>query len=537
MLHFSRWKIIAISLVLGVGLLFAAPNLFSDAFLAQLPDWWPKQKISLGLDLQGGSHLLLEVDADAVITERLQSLSEEARSVLRKERIGYQKLGVREGVLRVQIRDAAQLDQARKLLREMDGGSGSAVLSALGGAVAELAISEPETQVIEVRLTDEATARIRSSAVQQSIEIVRRRIDELGTRESSIQREGVNRIVVQVPGLDNPQHLKTMLGKTAKLSFRLLDQSVSVAEARAGRVPVGSEILPSDEEGAPEFVVRRQVMVSGENLVDGQPSTDTQTNEPIVLFRFDAIGGKRFADVTKQNIGKPFAIVLDGRVVSAPVIRSAILGGSGQISGNFTYEEANDLSILLRAGALPAPLAVVEERVVGAELGADSVDQGRTAALIGFAAVVAYMALSYGLFGWFANLSLAANVVLIGGALSFLQGTLTLPGIAGIVLTMGMAVDANVLIYERIREELRAGKTPLASVQAGFERAYGTILDANITTFLSTAILFQIGSGPVRGFAVTLAIGIITSVFTAVTVTRLIIVQYLRRRRPAQIVI
>ncbi len=536
MLHFARWKIISIILVISVSIVLAAPNLFSDATLAKLPDWLPKQKISLGLDLRGGSHLLLEVDIDAVVTERMQSLTEEARTVLRKERIGYQRLGVREGVLRVQIRDAAQLDQARKKLREI-GATGSDLLSALGGATSELELSEPEAQIIELRLTTTAKARIHSSAVQQSIEIVRRRIDELGTREASIQGEGANRIVVQVPGLDNPQHLKNMLGKTAKLSFRLLDPNMSAAEAKAGRVPIGSEILPSDEAGAPEFLVRKQVVVSGENLVDGQPSTDSQTGEPIVLFRFDGIGGKRFAEVTKQNIGKPFAIVLDGRVVSAPVIRSAILGGSGQISGNFTFEEATDLAILLRAGALPAPLTVVEERTVGAELGADSVSQGRIATIIGFSAVVIYMVLSYGLFGVFANLSLAVNVVLIIGALSFLQSTLTLPGIAGIVLTMGMAVDANVLIYERIREELRAGKTPMAAVQAGFERAYGTILDANITTFLSTAILFQVGSGPVRGFAVTLGIGIITSVFTAVTVTRLIIVQYLRRRRPSLIVV
>ncbi|MCK9993325.1 MAG: preprotein translocase subunit SecD [Alphaproteobacteria bacterium] len=535
MLQFARWKIAVILLLLLTSSYYAAPNLLGDSLLARLPDWMPKQKINLGLDLQGGSHLLLEVDVQAVINERLQSLTEEVRTALRKQRIGYKKLGIRDGALQVEIREPGQFESARELIKELNGG-GVVVLGMIGGAAPELEISTAGDQ-IEVRLSDDALARRKTSAVQQSIEIVRRRIDELGNRESTIQRQGEDRILVQVPGLDNPAHLKAMLGKTAKLSFRLLDQTISPAEAKAGRMPIGSEILPSDEPGSPEFVVRKQVMVSGANLVDAQPSTDSQTNEPVVLFRFDSVGGKLFADVTKVNIGKPFAIVLDGRVVSAPVIRSAILGGSGQISGNFTYQEANDLSILLRAGALPAPLLIIEERTVGAELGADSVNTGRNAAIIGFLAVAAYMVLSYGLFGLFANLSLVMNIILISAALTLLQSTLTLPGIAGIVLTMGMAVDANVLIYERIREELANGKSPISAVQAGFDRAYGTILDANITTFIAAAIMFQVGSGPVRGFAVTLMIGVVTSVYTAVTVTKFIITQYLRRVRPASIVV
>lgn len=536
MLYFARWKIAVIFTLLISSAYYAAPNLLSEATLARLPDWMPRQQINLGLDLQGGSHLLLEVDVQAVITERLQSLTEEVRTALRKERIGYKKLSIRDGALQVQIREAGQFESARELIKELNGG-GMAVLGIIGGETPELDITTPEPQLIEVRLSDDALVRRRTSAVQQSIEIVRRRIDELGNKEATIQRQGEDRILVQVPGLDNPERLKEMLGKTAKLSFRLLDPTISAAEAKAGRMPIGSDILPSDEEGAPEFVVRKQVMVSGENLVDAQPSTDSQTNEPVVNFRFDTVGGKKFAEVTKANVGKPFAIVLDGRVVSAPVIRSAILGGSGQISGNFTYQEANDLAILLRAGALPAPLLVIEERVVGAELGADSVHTGRNAAIIGFVAVAGYMVLTYGLFGMFANLSLVMNIILISAALTLLQSTLTLPGIAGIVLTMGMAVDANVLIYERIREELRNGKTPLSAVQAGFDRAYSTILDANITTFIATAIMFQVGSGPVRGFAVTLMIGVLTSVYTAVTVTRFIITQYLLYRKPKQIVV
>ena len=536
MLHFARWKMAVIFILLIGSCYTAAPNLLSAATLARLPEWMPGQKINLGLDLQGGSHLLLEVDVKAVVNERMQSLTEEVRAALRKERIGYKKLGSRDGVLQVLIREPGQFESARERIREMNGG-GMNVLGIIGGSSPELDISTPEPQLIEVRLNPEALARRKTSAVQQSIEIVRRRIDELGNREATIQRQGDDRILVQVPGLDSPEHLKAMIGKTAKLSFRLVDQSISATEARAGRMPIGSEILPSDEKGAAEFVVRKQIMVSGENLVDAQPSTDNQTNEPVVLFRFDTVGGKRFADVTKVNVGRPFAIVLDGRVVSAPVIRTAILGGSGQISGNFTYQQANDLAILLRAGALPAPLLVIEERTVGAELGADSVRAGRNAAIIGFVAVAAYMVLTYGLFGLFANLSLVMNIILISAALTLLQSTLTLPGIAGIVLTMGMAVDANVLIYERIREEVRNGKTPLSSIQAGFERAYGTILDANITTFIAAAIMFQVGSGPVRGFAVTLMIGVVTSVYTAVTVTRFILTLYLRRYRPAKLVL
>ncbi|MFZ5835581.1 MAG: protein translocase subunit SecD [Pseudomonadota bacterium] len=534
MLHFARWKIAVIFILLAGCLVIAAPNLLSSETLARLPDWMPKQQINLGLDLQGGSHLLLEVDVKAVTQERLQSLTEEVRAALRKERIGYKKLGVRDGVLNVEVRESGQFDSALARIKELNAG-GVAVLGIIGGETPELEINSPAPDLIEVRLSEDALIRRRTSAVQQSIEIVRRRIDELGNREATIQRQGEDRILVQVPGLDNPERLKELLGKTAKLSFRLLDLTVSAAEAKAGRVPIGSDILPSDEPGSPEFVVRKQIMVSGENLVDAQPSTDSQTSEPVVNFRFDTIGGKRFAEVTKANIGKPFAIVLDGRVVSAPVIRSAILGGSGQISGSFTFQEANDLAILLRAGALPAPLLIIEERTVGAELGADSIRDGRVAAMIGFVAVAIYMVLSYGLFGMFANISLVMNVLLISAALTVLQSTLTLPGIAGIVLTMGMAVDANVLIYERIREELGNGKTPISAVQAGFDRAYSTILDANITTFIATAIMFQVGSGPVRGFAVTLMIGVVTSVYTAVTVTRFIITQYLRRRRPSQI--
>ncbi|MCS5605433.1 MAG: protein translocase subunit SecD, partial [Alphaproteobacteria bacterium] len=385
--------------------------------------------------------------------------------------------------------------------------------------------------------TEEAIRERRRSAIEQSIEIVRRRIDELGTREPTIQRQGQDRILVQVPGLQDPERLKSILGKTAKMVFRLVDLTTSPAEILAGgRTPPGSELLESDErnpDGTPMdmYVVRKRVMVSGDTLVDS--AATFQDNMPVVSFRFDSVGAKRFGDATKKNVGKPFAIVLDKRVISAPVIREAIMGGTGIISGNFTVQEVQDLALLLRAGALPAPLKILEERTVGPSLGADSVAAGKIACVIAFIAVMVFMVLSYGLFGLAADIALLINLFLILGTLSILQATLTLPGIAGIVLTIGMAVDANVLVFERIREEIRTGKTPFAAMEAGYQRALGTILDANITTLIAAVILFAMGSGPIKGFAVTLGIGILTSVFTAVVVTRMMLVFWLRRTRPA----
>ena len=372
-------------------------------------------------------------------------------------------------------------------------------------------------------------------AVDQSIQIIERRVNELGTVEPLIQREGTDRILVQVPGLQDPTRLKQLLGKTAKLDFHMVDTSVPAQQAVQGHVPPEDEILYSTSEPKIPYLIEKRVLVSGADLTDAQPGFDPRTSEPIVSFRFNTSGARKFAQVTQENVGKPFAIVLDNQVISAPVIREPILGGSGQISGSFTVQSANDLAILLRAGALPAPLTIIEERTVGPGLGADSIAQGKISSYVGAAMVVLFMFATYGLFGLFANIAVAINVAMIFGVLSMLNATLTLPGIAGIVLTVGIAVDSNVLIYERIREEVRGGRTPINAIDAGFSRALATILDSNITTFIAAAVLFYIGTGPVRGFAVTLGIGIITTVFTAFTLTRLIVAYWVRWRRPQRV--
>jgi protein-export membrane protein SecD len=375
-----------------------------------------------------------------------------------------------------------------------------------------------------------------TSAIQASIETIRRRVDAFGTTEPSIQREGRSRVLVQVPGISDVERLKTLIGETGKLEFKLVDPAVDPIQASTTKqVPPGDELVYSNDNPPIPYVLKSQTLVSGENLVDAQPSFDSRTGEPVVTFRFDAAGAKRFGRVTQENVGLPFAIVLDNKVISAPVIREPILGGTGQISGNFSVQEANDLSVLLRSGALPAKLTVIEERTVGASLGADSIESGKMAGYWGMALVVIFMFLAYGPFGLFANIALVINVVLIFAVLSLMGATLTLPGIAGIVLTIGMAVDANVLINERIREEIRAGKSPFASVEAGYTRALTTIIDANVTSLIAVLVLFWMGSGPIRGFAITLTIGIITSMFTAVTVTRLMIAYWLRWTRPREI--
>ncbi len=529
MLYFTRWKAAAVLLTALFICLFAVPNFLP----AGLVDAWPKwaqRHIVLGLDLQGGSHLLLEVDTKAVRKEMLESLRDDVRRVLRDARIGYTGLAVRGNAVEVRIREGANLNDAVQKLQALSQPLGG-ILGASGnrsvdvtqdGNVVRLAPSEPA--IVE---------RVRQS-VDQSIQIVERRINELGTVEPLIAREGTDRILVQVPGLQDPTRLKQLLGKTAKLDFRMVDTNVTPEQAQGGGLPPEDEVLYGASAKQP-YVVEKRVLVSGGDLTDAQPGFDQRTNEPIVSFRFNTSGARKFAEVTQQNVGKPFAIVLDNQVISAPVIREPILGGSGQISGNFTVQSANDLAILLRAGALPAPLTIIEERTVGPGLGADSIAAGKMSAYVGAAMVIIFMLVTYGLFGLFANIAVAINVAMIFGLLSMLDATLTLPGIAGIVLTVGIAVDSNVLIYERIREEVRGGRTPINAIDAGFSRALATILDSNITTFIAAAVLFYIGTGPVRGFAVTLGIGIITTVFTAFTLTRLIVAYWVRWRRPQRV--
>ncbi len=533
MLYFPKWKVILILAAAVIGVLCVLPNFVAKERLASLPDWFPKSQLVLGLDLQGGSHLLLEVDTDVVKAERVEALRDDARRILREARIGYTNLRGSGQTVTLSLRDVADVENARSQLQELETSGLQTILGP--GAAAEVEIDGAADGTFTLTVTDDGLRQRVNSAVEQSIEIVRRRIDELGTTEPNIQRQGADRILVQVPGLQDPERLKALLGQTAKMTFRLVDVTASVQQAVEGRAPAGTELLYSLDDPPIPFVVERRIMVSGESLVDAQPSFDQRTNEPVVTFRFDTSGARRFGQVTQQNVGRPFAIVLDDEVVSAPVIQEPILGGSGQISGDFTVEQANDLAILLRAGALPAPLTILEERTVGPGLGADSVAAGETAAIIALLLVMMFMMISYNLFGIISAVALTTNIALVMGVLSVLQATLTLPGIAGIVLTVGMAVDANVVIYERIREEVAAGKSAIASIDAGFSRALGTILDANITTFIAAIILFYLGSGPIRGFAITLAIGIVTTVFTAFTLTRLIVAAWVRWRRPSAI--
>ncbi|MCB1435984.1 MAG: protein translocase subunit SecD [Rhodobiaceae bacterium] len=534
MLHFARWKAVLILLVCLVGAGYTALNFVSPQTLAKFPDWIPSKQIVLGLDLQGGVHLLWEVDTQSVVDNRLKSLRDDVRQTLRDARIANRNVLHREDRrIDVRVTDAAEVEKAREELRDLTAPVAGSFLT--GNALSEVTLTTGEDGTLSLRLTEEGITHRIGQVVSQSIEVIRRRIDQLGTTEPSIQRQGSDRILVQVPGEQDPERVKGLVGRTAQLVFRLVDVSITPEQAMATRVPPGSEIVNSQDDPPRPYLLETREIVSGEHLVDAQPGFDQRTNEPIVSFRFDTQGGKRFGVTTQQNVGRPFAIVLDNEVISAPVIREPILGGTGQISGGFSVEEANDLAILLRAGALPAKLTIVEERTVGPGLGADSIAAGRIAAIIGTVAVVFFMVVAYGLFGIFANIALAANLALIIGGLTMLQATLTLPGIAGIVLTVGMAVDANVLIFERIREEMRSGKSAIASIDAGFSRALGTILDANITTLIAAVILFQLGSGPVRGFAVTLAIGIITTVFTAFTVSRLIVAVWVKRTRPTAI--
>jgi preprotein translocase subunit SecD len=526
MIYYPRWKIILVLLVCLIGGLYAAPNAFDrntvQEWSESVPAWVPGRQINLGLDLQGGSHLLLRVEYEVLVSERLEATMEQLRTLLRAEDIGYTGLTTNGDALQVDLRDAGDAAAVRTLITEYD---------------EDFAV-DIDGAVVRGMLSEAGMERLRVGAVDQAIEIVRRRVDEFGTVEPTIQRQGEDRIIVQLPGIEDPERIKELLGQTARLTFHMLDEGTTVQEARDGRLPAGSMLLPSDElgpDGDPvqDYVVRRRVMVSGETLTDAQPTF--QDGQPVVSFRFDSVGGRRFGEVTQENVGRFLAIVLDDAVISAPRINSPILGGRGIITGQFTVEAANDLSILLRAGALPAPLTVLEERTVGPGLGEDSIAAGQIASVVGFLLVIAFMSLTYGLLGIMASVALVMNLALLVAALSALQATLTLPGIAGIVLTVGMAVDANVLIFERIREEQRAGRTPISAVDAGYSRALTTIIDSNLTTLIAAALLFALGTGPVRGFAVTLSIGIVCSMFTAMMVTRLFVVTWLRRTRPKAI--
>jgi preprotein translocase subunit SecD len=530
MLYFTRWKALGIILTALVVCLCAVPNFFPEAKVKTWPAW-AQRRLVLGLDLQGGSYLLLEVDSNYVKKEKLDQIRDDVRRTLRDARIGYTGLATRPDSVEVRVKEN-DLQNALGKLREL-----SQPLGGLLGSNGQRSLDVTDAGGGLIRLTVPQAAindRIRQT-IDQSMQIVERRVNELGTVEPLIQRQGTDRILVQVPGLQDPTQLKTILGKTAKMEFRMVDSTVSPEQAQAGNLPPDDELLMSSTSPKVPYVVKKQVLVSGGDLTDAQPGFDQRSGEPIVSFRFNSAGSRKFAQATSENVGQPFAIVLDNEVISAPVIREPITGGAGQISGNFTVQAANDLAILLRAGALPAPLTIIEERTVGPGLGQDSIEKGELAAYVGSIMVIVFMLVTYRLFGVFANIAVAINVAMIFGLLSLLNATLTLPGIAGIVLTVGIAVDSNVLIYERIREELRGGRTAISAIDAGFKRALATILDSNITTFIAAAVLFYIGTGPVRGFAVTLGIGIITTVFTAFTLTRLIVAGWVRWKRPQSV--
>ncbi len=516
MLQFQIWKRLLVCLVVGCGFIYALPNLVSGGAANYLPG----KKISLGLDLRGGSHLLLRVDVNAVRQERLETVAEDLRQEFRGVKVRFSGLDVRDGAVGIKLRNSSDAPTVQPIFQNL----GQGFLTSIDNGKYNISFSEF------------GLAELQTQTVQQSIEIIRRRLDPDGTKEPVIQRQGKDRILVQLPGVDDPEAVKRLLGRTAKLPFQLVGPRMTAAEAlERGRAPPGSVLLRSASGDGRSYVVEKRVMVSGEMLDSASAGID-QNNRPSVNFALNSAGARKFGKVTGNNIGRPFAIILDGEVVSAPVIQSQIFG-SGQITGNFTVSETNELSLVLRAGALPAPLIVMEERSIGPGLGADSVAAGEIAAIIGLALVAIYMVLTYGLFGALVDVALIANITLIIAALSALQATLTLPGIAGIVLTMGMAVDANVLIFERIREELVGGRSVMAAIDSGYQRAISTIVDSNLTTLFAALFLYIFGSGPIKGFAVTLAIGIITSMFTAVMVTRLFIVLWVEYKRPQKMIL
>lgn len=528
MLRYATWKVAAIIGMTLIALLVVVPSMLApstrQAISQHLP-WLPMRTIVLGLDLQGGSHVLLEVDQTSVLKTQVDNLRDDVRRVLREERVPITG-GIGTQARGVQFRVANPDDRAKVLprLRQLQQQTGNVLLG--GGGAGSLDVKDSPDGLIQVTVTDAGIADKVRRAVDQSIEVLRRRVDALGTTEPNIQRQGADRILVQVPGLQDPEKLKEILGTTAKLEFRLV--------AEPGANPADIELLDQTEEPG-KLPVEKQVMVQGEDLTDAQPGFDQRTSEPIVNFRFNIRGGQKFADVTTKNVGKPFAIVLDNKVISAPRILQPITGGAGQISGRFTVEQATNLAILLRAGALPAKLNIVEERTVGPGLGEDFIKAGERAAYVGAALVVGYMLITYGIFGVFANLALFVHIAFIFAALVLLGATLTLPGIAGIVLTIGMAVNSNVLIYERIREEAHMGRSIISALDAGFKRAFATIVDSNVTMFVAAAILYFLGSGPVRGFAVSLALGILTTIITAVTMTRMMIAVWYRYARPTRL--
>ncbi len=531
MLVIPKWQYVLIGIFLLAGLVFALPNFLPKEVRQNLPGFLPKKTISLGLDLQGGSYLLYEVDLKTIQKEELQKKIRAVRIAFNEQEIATKRLGYEGKQITVTLTNPKDQQTAEKLLKKLFKPGQPGIYQ----KHYELK-SDQDTSFV-LTMTPALLRSLEDRALSQSIETIRRRLEQYGANEPTIQKHGKNRILVQMPGVKDPNRLKNLIGKTARMTFHLVasENPGDLEKALETRPKAGSLLLQTDNPAEPFLLIKERALLSGDNLVSSSQAFD-QTGQAVVNFRFDTVGARKFGKVTAQNVGKRFAIVLDQNIITAPVIKQAILGGEGVISGNFTVESARDLSVLLNAGALPADLIVIEERTVGAELGADSIQSGKMASIIGFLAVFFFIFVIYGVkFGSFANLSLLANLFLITGLLSLLPVTLTLPGIAGVILTIGMAVDANVLIYERIREEIRAGRSPILAIDTGYKKALSPILDANITTMIAAFILMAVGSGPVKGFAYTLAVGIFTSVFTAFWVSRLIIASWVRARKPKQL--
>ena len=524
MLTFSRLKQIAILVTCLAGLLVVLPNFLSRSTLDRWPRWIPAKQLNLGLDLRGGAHLLLAMEVNDVRKDWLDGLRDDARRRLREAKIGVSAVGISGNAVQVRIAKAEESEAALKALKQMIQPLGNPVFGTSG---ADVDVLQGEPGSFTITPTEAGLRQRTGNAISAAIETVRRRVDAMGTTEPNIVREGTSRILVQVPGLSDTAQLKELIGKTARLSFHEVHPSLTAAEAKTTRVPPGFKVYPGVDKTEVDQVLRETPVVRGDELTTANPAFDSRTNEPIIDFGFNNAGARRFGKFTQDSVGKPFAIVLDDKVISAPVIREPILGGRGQISGSFTPETATQLAIQLRSGALPAKLTIVEERNVGPSLGSDSIEAGKLAGIIGGIATIALTIFAYGTFGIFAVVGLLVHGVLTVAIMSLMGAALTLPGIAGLVLGIAMAVDANVLIYERIREEVRAGKSPIAAIDAGFTRAFVTIADSQLTTLACALVMFWLGAGPIRGFAITLTVGICTSIFAAVTVVRLLIYYWL----------
>jgi len=525
MLEFPKWKVWLVSLVVALGVLLSMPSLLAATpYASAWPKWLPQYKINLGLDLAGGSHLLLEADANDALKQRLAAKEDEVATELRRDpRIEIGDISTAGGRLSFMVRDPRQVDAAVERMRTL-----SKPLALTG--VRDWDVQVVDSTRVVLTPTPQGTAQALKDAMSVARDVVRRRIDPGGTREITVVTEGQNRVLVEVPGVDNPEQLKALIGQTARLEFKLVDLSASAQDVQQGHAPPGSQVLPMAQGGG-FMAVKRRVMVSGDQLTDAHQGFD-QDGRPDIEIKFNTVGARRFARATQENVGKPFAIILDDKILSAPNINEPILGGNAQISGSFTVQSAHDLSVSLASGKLPVKLNVIEERSIGPDLGKDSIHKGAIASIISIVGVMLFMLVTYGRFGVYANIALLVNAFLILGVMSMFNATLTLPGIAGFILTIGAAVDANVLINERIREEIRRGRRMIDAVETGYKEAMRAIFDANVTHVISAAIMAYFGSGPVRGFAVVLLIGVVTSVFTAVYFTRMLVALWIRRARP-----